>query len=83
MKLLYLDLFPKKGKSGQFEVTLTAERTGLVDIASRHIQVQGKVTYTFTWLWKNSNLPTMKDLEIIITHNKGGSIGEFVTIVSI
>ena len=69
MKLLYMDLFPKK-KNGQFEVTLTAERIGLVYIVSRYIHVQGQVNYTFTWLQKNSNAPTMKDLEIIITYCK-------------
>ena len=83
MKLLYLDLYPKNAND-QFEVTLTAERIGLVDILSRYVQVQGQVNYTFTWVWKNSNAPTMKDLEIIITHSKEPNTNMFEsTIVSI
>ena len=82
MKLLYLDLFEKK-PNDQFEVTLSAQRIGLVDIVSRYIQVEGQVFYTFTWLWKNSDPPTMKELEVVITYNETKTEAPPLTIVSI
>ena len=82
MKLLDLELYEKK-PNGQFEVTLTAQRIGLVDIVSRYIQVEGQVFYSFTWLWKNSDPPTMKELEIVITYNETKTKAPPLTIVSI